>query len=555
MRGRYDEQGMNAGINPVRRGRVRSMCVVGVVVALAVSACGSSSKSTTEGHTTAASFYTGPTPGGKPVRGGVVTVVHNEPIDSLDPVRIAQPNEAQLGATMFDQLFEYEAGVNEPQPALAESYSLSPNHLTYTFHIRTHVYFSNGEPVTAEDVVYSLDRQKSSIAALGTALTNGWKSVTATGPMTVKLQLAEPRGAEIGDLGLVQASIVPKKLIEREGETAFDAHPVGTGAFVFKSATASNTSVTVTRNPHYWRAGQPYLDGLVFNVVTETNARILAVRTGAAQVATAISFSQVAALRNTPGVRMLIRPQRSTDTVFFNNGTAPLNDVKVRLALNYATPRQEIIKAVFKGLGEPADEPVGHLQYWDPHVPAFPFDMAKAKELLKSSSAPHGFETTAIVPAGEPDAALVASILQSTWGRLGVHLNIQAVEPTAFFADWGASKYDVAILPDETFGSEQYPPDLSVFFNYDYPDSGNRADASNYNSPRAIGLVRRAMKSNDNVERAKLFSELQKLVTLEEAPIMGIAELPSRTLVSSSLRGFDVLPGNFMPYHGVWLEK
>lgn len=547
---------MNTGINHFRRRRIWSMSAVAVVVALTVSACGSSSKSTAkEGQTTAASFYTGPTPGGTPVRGGVVTVLHNEPITKLDPVKMGQPNEAQLGATMFDQLFEYEAGVNEPQPALAESYTLSPNHLTYTFHIRPHVYFSNGEPVTAEDVVYSLDREKLPVAALGSALSNGWKNVTATGPLTVKLQLTEPRGAEIGDLGLVQASIVPKKLIEREGEAAFEAHPVGSGAFMFKSAAPGNTSVTLTRNPHYWRAGQPYLDGLVFKMVAETNARILAVRTGAAQVATAISFSQVAALRNTPGVRILVRPQRSTDPVFFNLGKAPLNDVKVRLALNYATPREEIIKAVFKGLGEPANEPVGHLQYWDPHVPAFPFDMAKAKELLKSSSAPHGFEATINVPAGEPDAALVASILQSTWGQLGVHLKIQSLEPTTFFANWGAGKYEIEALPDETFGSEQYPPDLSVFFNYDYPDSGNRADASNYNSPRAIQLVRQAMKSNNEAERAKLFSELQKLVTLEEAPIMAIAELPSRTLVSSSLRGFDVLPGNFMPYHGVWLAK
>jgi peptide/nickel transport system substrate-binding protein len=485
-------------------------------------------------------------------------VDHNEAVLTLDPLKVSQPNECQVGAAIFDQLFEYQPGSQEPQPALAQSWSLSPNHLVYTFHIRPHVYFSNGEPLTAEDVVYSFKRQWLPTASAGPTLIGhggAWKSVNATGPLTVQLHLSSPRLATIGNLGLVETSIVPKKVVEREGEKEFALHPVGSGPFMVKSVSTGYTTVTLVRNPHYWRAGEPYLDGLVFNSVAETNARILAVRSGGADIATAISFSQVASLRHTPGVRMLVRPQTSTDPVFLNNMSPPLNEVKVRQALNYATPREEIIKAVFKGMGEPANDPTGHVQDWDPNIPAFPFDIAKARQLLKESSVPNGFSATIMIPSGEPDAALVASILQSTWAQLGVHLSIQAVEPTTFATNLGAEKYQVGIMPDEEFGLEQWPPDLSDMVMFDYPDSGNHAGGTNFDSQRAVKLIREAVSATSEAERKRLFGEVQRLVSLEEAPMDVIAELPSRTLVSDAVHGFDVLPGNFMPYEGVWLQK
>jgi peptide/nickel transport system substrate-binding protein len=492
------------------------------------------------------------------VRGGVLTVDHNEGISTLDPIMGGGANELQVDAAIFDQLFEYQKGSKEPQPALAESYSLSPDHLTYTFHIRPHVYFSNGEPVTAEDVAYSLKRMWLPTASYGTDLLahNGWKSVTAVGPLTVELKLGEPRLATIGNLGLIQTSIVPKKVVEREGEKQFAVHPVGSGPFMVKSVSPGYPTVTLVRNPHYWRAGKPYLDGLVFNQVTETNARILAVRSGAADIATAISFAQVAGLEKTPGVRMLVRPQYATDPVFFNDGIAPFNDVKVRQALNYATPRETIIKSVFKGMGEPANDPLGHVQDWTPSVPPFEFNIRKAKELLKESTVPHGFSTTIIVPSGEPDASLVASILQSTWAQLGVHVQIRLLEPTAFFTDVSATEtYQVGIFTDEAFGIEQYPPDVSDMTMFDYPDSGNHGSGTNFNSPRATKLIREAVAAPSEAARQRRFGELQRLLTLEEAAMDVIAELPSRTLVSDAVHGFDVLPGNFMPYGGVWLQR
>ncbi len=529
---------------------------MGAAATIALAAgCGSSSPSrqaAERGGT--GSFYTGGTPGGTPVRGGTVTIDQGESVKTLVPFFQVQPSEIQVARQIFDQLFEYMPGSRSAQPGLAESYSVSKDGLVYVFHIRQHVAFSNGEPLTGEDVVFSLKSLSLPEAGLAPGLGLVGAKYSLPSPYTVRLQLKRPAPGLVGNLGLVQTSIVPKKVVERVGLKAFAQHPVGTGPFMLQSATPTFTTVRLVRNPRYWRKGQPYLDGLVFNEVLETGARILAVRSGTATAATGISFSQVPALRSTPGVRVLVEPLQDAVPVFLNNSFHPLNDVSVRRALNYATPREEIIKAVFKGMGEPSNDPVGRLQYWDAKVRAYPFSLAKARQLLKGSSAPHGFSADMIVPSGEPDASLIASILQSTWAKIGVHLTIHTLDPTSFFSNIFAGKYQIGVWSDEGFLTEQYPPDLAMFYNFDFSEGNNSSNGTGFHSPRVDALLKEALFTPKPAERPRLFREAQELV-IKEAADIAIAELPSRTLVSASLRGFQVLPGNGMPLWQAWLAK
>lgn len=530
-------------------------CAAGcAALVLAAAGCGSSASKSPSSSTKLASFYTGGTPGGTPVKGGTITVDQGENVKSLDPVKLIQPSEVQVDRAVFDQLFEYLPGNPAPQPALAQSYSVSNNGLTYIFHIRPGVKFSNGEPVTGEDVVYSLNRQKLPIAAIGTVIKAKSWQVSLVNPMTVKLQLQSVMPSLIGDMGLVQMSIVPKKVLEKEGETAFASHPVGSGAFAFSSSTSTFSTVKLARNPNYWRSEQPYVDNVVFNEVLETNARILAVRTGAATIATGISFSQVASLKGATGVRMLIEPLQDTDPVFFQLSKPPFNNVNVRRALNYATPREEIIKAVFKGLAEPANAPAGHLQYWNSKLPAPAFDLAKAKQLLKESPYPHGFSTNMILPAGEPDAALVASILQSTWAKIGVHVNIQPLNVGTWVADQFASKYELSTWNDEGFVTEQYPNDLTMYIDFTEA-GGTNALGTNYKNMEVVKLLEEALGTQNETTRRERFYKAEEILMNQDPPLIAIAEIPSRTLVSASLRGFTLQPGNAMRLEQAWLAQ
>ncbi len=528
--------------------------LVGVIAtaALAAAGCGGSTAVRDTGSGSQPGFYTGWPAGGTPVRGGSVVIDAPEApttfMPSLDGPAI------QPVSQVYDELFELMPGKSagsQPvvQPALARSWSVSPDHLTYTFHIREGVRFSNGEPLTGEDVVFSL-RLAAAPRSFAYPFTEDWKQVSLAGPMTVRLQLKRPQPPLIEMLDAYWSGVMSKKAYQREGAKAFWLHPVGSGPFMVKSATPGFTTIDLVRNPHYWRSGQPYLNEVVFKQVESDNARILAVRSGAATIAQQIPYPQAASLRSTPGVKMLINPVWGASFNPFNRAKAPLDEANVRRALLYATPREQIIKAVYKGLGTPANTLWGRLKYWDSKVPLYPYDLAKARALLKSSSVPGGFAITIDVSAGECEGELLASILQSSWARIGVHATIQTLPSTTLYANFFAGKYQFDVFPPEQGFDVYFNPDgIGLYFANTEPGFGPPA------STRFVTQLHEATSSPSEAKRSELFAKLQYEGYWEEALFMPVVNLVSLNLVSESLRGFQELPSSSLRMEQAWLQK
>jgi peptide/nickel transport system substrate-binding protein len=535
--------------------RWAALLAAAAMSAVLVAGCGSSSTHSpspgNSGSANGASFYTGWPTGGQPVRGGTLTVAETEATNSLDPFEGGYGQ--QPTAQIFDELTELVPGnKSEPQmvPGLAASWTISANRRVYTFHIREGVRFSNGEKLTGEDVVFSL-RHEMAPAAPGGSLTKAWKNVSLVDPMTVKLELSKPQPAVLEDLYTFAFGIASKAVYEREGGKAFALHPVGTGPFMVTHVVPGFTEITMKRNPYYWRSGEPYLNSIVFKLVESDNARVLAVRSGAADVGTGIPYSQAVSLKATTGVKMLIGPIWGASYNWFNRGKAPFNEIDVRRALMYATPREEIIKAIYKGLGTPANSPWGRLKYWDSKVPYYPYDLAKAKELLKHSSVPNGFATTIEVTGGETEGELLASILQSSWARIGVHASIHTVSSATLASNFLSGKYSFTIWPPLSGYSLVYDPDaeVKIYFTTTEPGFGPPA------SKGFVAKAERATSSASEAERPALFSELQNEAYQKEALFVPIANLVSLNLVGDSVRGFQVMPNTFIRMEQVWLQK
>lgn len=523
--------------------------MLGAAAALAIAGCGGSSTTLSSRHSGGASFYTGGAPGGTPVRGGRIVIDQSEQVTTLDPLTSEVTGNNDINQQFVEGLVELPTGSKEVKPALATSWTINPQATIYTFHIREGVKFSNGEPLTGEDVLYSLDRQKLPIAVFGSFISPVVKQVSLRGPMTVEIQLKHPDRAWLQDLAFSSYGIVSKHAVEREGEKTFERHPVGTGPFMVKSSTPTFTTITLVRNPHYWRTGQPYANELVWNQVTEANARMLAVRSGSATIDLNLPFSQVAPLRSTPGVRVLIEPYSSSSVAFFNDGAAPFNEVDVRKALNYATPREAIIKAVYKGLGMPANDfPTNEFKYYDSSVPGYPYDLTKARELLKQSKVPTGFTASITVFAGDNDSALIASILQSSWAKIGVHLTIDSAEPTTAASNFTSGKYQILLLTPEAIVPENYVPDLDTFYYAGLPGTG-----SYYKDPRVTALVEKATSTPSEALRGRLFGEIQRIANWEDAAFLPIAFVPQISLVGNSLRGFVYPPNSYFHIREAWL--
>ena len=538
----------------VRGGRMtRTMCMaaVAVVTAAAGAGCGSS-KSSQEGGggaTAQASFYTGGTPGGTPVRGGTAVVDSAEAPASLDPLLSVTPGDDRPSAAIFDTLVEFMPGSKQIQPALAKSWEISPNAMTFTFHIRPGVRFSNGEPLTGQDVVYSLSRVKNLSNSVCRYLTTQWKSIALTGSMTVRMQLGKPDPSLVEQINVPCFGIVPEKVLRHESEQQFAQHPIGTGPFTLKSTNAGNTTVALARNPDFWRGGgQPYLNELVFNQVESDNARVLAVRSGTATLDIGVPYSQVSALRGTPGVRMVIQPLWGASVEPINDVKAPLNETNVRRALAFATPTNAIIRSVYKKYAVQANSIVGVMEYWDAKVPSYTYDIAKAKELLKTTSVPHGFSTTILAPAGDSSDELIATILQSSWAQIGVHVDVHTVDPTTLNDDLFAGKYDVVIVPPEEFVNEDY--------NSILPDEAYLIGASlpaEQPSSRLKAHLLTALTTLSGATREKLAQEIQREASWEEPfylPMINLAEL---NLASTSLHGYQVLLNAHTRFEQMWL--
>jgi peptide/nickel transport system substrate-binding protein len=539
--------------------RRTTLVAIGVVaLVLAGSGCGGGGSSSTGkaasngGASALASHYTGWTPGGTPVRGGRVVMDVSEVPGTFDPYHGATASSEPY--VTYDTLDELRRGPGTTpviEPALASSWTISPDQKTWTFHIRPGVRFSNGEPLTGEDVVFSLEQMKLPTDTLQ-LWSKAWKKISLLDPMTVQLQLTKPEPALLELLHAYQAAIVPKKPYVKEGWKAFGLHPITTGPFAWKSATPGYTTVTLVRNPYYWRHGLPYLNEVVMNQVESDNARILAVRSGAATISQAVPYADVASLESTSGVKMLVGPLWGVSYVVFNRAKAPFNDANVRRALLYATPIAQIIKSVYKGIGGQSNSLFGRMKYWNPRVPYYPYDIAKAKEILKQSSVPNGFNVTINTSSGETQGELLASILQSAWAQIGVHVTIQALPNSTLESNFYSGKFEIAAMPTAEGEWGVDAPDVPGSFEIDNTEAGGFSPPG---STQLIAKFDKAIASTSEVEREKLFREIQYQSYWQEALFMPVTELVTLNLVSDKLHGFQVAPSSEIDLEHAWVQQ
>ena len=285
-----------------------------------------------------------------PKRGGTLTFARAfEPV-TFDPLKTNGDNGTLWTIVqIYDQLVEYRPGSFVPQPGLAQSWTITNGGKTITFKLRR-ASFSNGAPVTAADVVNALERFASPKTDPGFAFL-GASIASAASPAagTVVLKLKYPDQQILPALAVPTASIYPKA-----AENQLATKPVGSNAFMLKSFTRGQGTILV-RNPHYWRVGRPYLDQVNLNYVPDDTTRVLQVRSGQAQAAEAVPFSQIDSLDKISGVHVHIDPIVSYDGIFFNQKYAPLTDRNVRQALNYALDLKSIDTAVYAGKAQIAN--------------------------------------------------------------------------------------------------------------------------------------------------------------------------------------------------------
>jgi peptide/nickel transport system substrate-binding protein len=523
-----------------------SALLLGALAACLLAACGGSgaASSATAGNDAAT------VSAGAPVHGGTLTIARSYDPQSLNPLTCACDNGSlQVMVEVFDTLVRYATpdASATPVPDLATSWSVSPDGKTYTFKLRR-ARFSNGQWVSAQDVKYSLARASSPTSSYGGLYPIS--SIETPNSATVVLRLKTPAPGLIYALGFPAASIVPEAVLKREGDAAFSQHPVGSGPFIV-SRWVHGQELDLAPNPYYWQTGLPYLSAVKMLYVPNDDTRILDIRTGTVDIADEIPYSQVKSLQD-DGIRVLVQPSSAIDTVILNNSVAPLGNLTVRRALAYATPVQAIAKTVFAGLAPVMNTVMPKLKYWNSAVKPYPYDLARAKQLLAQSPYPNGFTMTLSIDGSDTPSLQTAQIIQAAWAQIGVKVKIQEYDYGTVQSRWAAGEYQGTLLVPDADTS-----DLPVDDEYAHGLFDNYAADKNlysyYQNSEAQKLAVAGLTATNESARRSAFYKLQE-VTMAAAPSIPLVWAPFRAAVAANVQGFSYVLVGWYPLQNVWLS-
>ena len=365
--------------------------------------------------------------------------------------RWLDPGETESAITPFLVLYAVHDAMVKPMPgglttpSLAESWTVSPDGLTYEFVVRSGVKFHNGDPVTADDVKFSFERYKGGGAKL---LKDRVKEVQVVDARRVRFQLKEAWPDFMTFYGTTATGagwVVPRKYIEKVGEEGFRKAPVGAGPYRFVSV-SPGIELVLEAFEGYWRK-VPSVKRLILKSVPDETTRAAALKRGEVDIAYFLNGPVAEDVRRTPGLRLMaVR----TNAVFFLDFAeqwdpkSPWHDRRVRLAASLAIDRKAINEAEALGFsGLTGNIVPRHMEFAlpiDPH----PYDPRRAKQLLAEAGYPNGFDGGDLTP--NPPYFSMAEAVSTNLGAVGIRTRVRTMERAAFLTAWREKKLRGIVL-------------------------------------------------------------------------------------------------------------
>ncbi len=478
---------------------------------------------------------------GTPARGGNLVYQRQAATEALDPLNPRNGNgDIFTYNVIYSGLVRSDptGKTNKIVPSLSDHWTISADGKTYTFHLRPGVKFSNGQPLTAEDVAWTLNRfGNPKINAIMAAVAIGYGHATVVNKSTVRVKLKVPVASFLYNISIWPAFILPKNLVEKQKAKFFD-HPVGTGPFMVKSF-AKGSHITLVRNPHYWEKGKPYLDSVRFNFVTDSNTRILALRAGNAQAIDVVPFSQVKTLKGDQNVVV----QTATVPLFLglwlNHLRPQFKDINVRKAMQYAIDRKLLNEQIFAGL---AKIPNSVLMGFAMDAPAsvvkpYPYDVDKAKALMKKSKYPNGFSTTLLYPAGTDFYKQLGLALQQEFGAIGIKVKLREQDTPTVTNAWFTRKYDL-VFPFASFTSDLTVPDEYADFVSNW-NNGFHGFETSWRNATIQKMVLRFETTRSESKRKQQWAKIQQAL-MNQTPVIAVLHLPFINAHRANVCGTDL---------------
>ena len=464
--------------------------------------------------------------------GGTLNVGFTVGIPQLNPALTTFSVEQTLFPLLWDGLTQWKSN-GKIGPDLATSWTSSNGNQKWTFQLNSGVKFSNGVPVTSADVVSSFNYYLNPSTPFQDNTGLGIvKSVTASGPNSVVIQLSSPN-ASFPD------SVTPVKVIDMAALSTIDTNPIGTGPFIVQSF-VPNSTLTLVRNPNYWGT-KPSVSQINITTEPDATAAFTALTSGTLQVVGQVPDSELTAAKSNPSLK-IVQPANPGSYLTWETDTkaGPFANVKARQALAYAINAKAVLSEAYFGAGKISTEanPLSTTNPWyDGHLTKYTYDLKKAKALFAEAGVRKGTTFTWWSTSAYPEWTTAGEILQASLAKIGLKLKIVNNDVSTWAAKFypAGKSFPGIIIPN--FQSVSGDPVFAFTFY-----APGRCEC-NFNSGVIAAAYKAAVGSTSTKVQAANWDKIQRVLN-QQVPTETPLQIPTDSIVSSSVSGIWEESGN-----------
>jgi peptide/nickel transport system substrate-binding protein len=500
--------------------------------------------------------------GQTPKRGGTIKIALPANIDTLDAQNTTFIVACAVHNNIYNGLLKITSADGQGvdfKPELAREWEIQGDR-THIFRLHKGVTFHNGDPFSAADVKFNLERVKDKKQAP----IHAWKlelleSIELLDSHTIKLSFAKPypflRVAFTGSTGRAGTILNPKAV--RERGKAYGRNPVGTGPFKFVEW-KENDSIRLERHPNYWEkdaagAALPYLDGVIFKFIVEPSTLVAALKTGEVDGVQYVAPQFVGDLRADPKLNVYTAVGGNWRCMHFNIAKEPFSDANLRKAVTFAIDRDEMLKRVDFGEGivahGPISPPMGGFfdPAWNTGKNGQYYDLEQAKAFMKKSKHAGGAEVM-LLSINSGTAPRQAEVVQAHLAKIGIKVNIELADGPTFRRRWLQERqWDLV----QVQWSADLDPDETLFPELHSAEAWNAGKWVNKEFDR---MVEGARAENDFKKRKKLYEEAVRII-VEDAPVTILHHLNEQKVFHKYVKNFNLIPADLVNMHAVWIDK
>ena len=490
--------------------------------------------------------------------------LRQEPI-TLDPAFFTDVYASSVAQQVFNGLVQFDANLNVV-PGIAKSWGASRDGLVWTFHLRQGVKFHHGREVHADDFVYTFTR----ILDPRTASPRAWlfervqgaqkfrageaesvEGLQALDAYILQITLSQPYAPFINLLGMIQAEVLPREEVQRLG-VEFGRRPVGTGPFRFINWVAGE-AITLEANEAYYE-GRPFLDRLHYRIMTNHQDILAEFEKGALEDVD-LTGQEGTPLSRDARFRFVRKPLLSTAFLWLDTRHSPLNNPKVRQAINYAINREAISSIIRQNRHVQARGilPLG-MPGSNPDLAWYTYDPARAQQLLAEAGYPGGKD----LPSLELWTGVTTTAVQQEHEAIKRNLEHLGFKVELITAEnWKQYKTEVLGKRPGAIYRTGWVADFPDPDNFLFPlfHSQSTNNYANYSNPEVDRLLEQARSEGDYLKRIELYREIENLI-MADAPVVNLMYHTFETLFQPYVQGIELnaLGERYIPIHKIWLD-